>query len=533
MNISSIDNYRTSQRIHPLSLLAQMSSRQSNGCLRVSDGSTSWWIYLNNGDLVHASHSVSPFKRLERHLRQMGNDIPSLGATVRGQVHQLFNTVPERDIDWLNPPDYLAIRWLVEKRHLTMAQAATLLEAMAKEVLEAFLQIREGVHELIDCSAFMSSSLLCLLELRPIVEACQQRLRERGVGRVSPSSYSSTSDGSRSSSRKNKRRQDSAAPPARRTSIPSFGSGSRSSDSREPDNTFRVEDASFGNPASMSSDFPPALPNNPSARSSSNVPPAPASRNPAPDLTKPPKFYSQPGSESMAQFGTPTPRPSNTSQKSSSQKSSSSKGTGRSSSSGSSHSKSSFGAKPPSSRSSGKPPVGRGPGLPTPRPSAYQESGEVESQRKPSTQGQPQVPVGYPASLGAPPKAASKIPGEKIYKVACIDDSPMILHMIEAFLEDKSFAVIKINDPVRALMELMRTKPDIILMDITMPNLDGYELCALLRSRPDFRNTPIVMVTGSKGLIDRAKARLVKASGYLTKPFNQTQLLKIIFKLLK
>ena len=86
-----------------------------------------------------------------------------------------------------------------------------------------------------------------------------------------------------------------------------------------------------------------------------------------------------------------------------------------------------------------------------------------------------------------------------------------------------------ISDPVKALMQVMRCRPDLILLDVTMPNLDGYELCSLLRRHPSFRNTPIVMVTGNTGFIDRAKAKLVRSSGYLTKPFSQSELLKMVF----
>ena len=115
------------------------------------------------------------------------------------------------------------------------------------------------------------------------------------------------------------------------------------------------------------------------------------------------------------------------------------------------------------------------------------------------------------------------------HTIACIDDSPTVLHAMQEFLDDKSLTVILISDPVKALMQIMRSKPDLILLDVTMPNLDGYELCSLLRRHPNFKNTPIVMVTGNTGLIDRAKAKLVRASGYLTKPFSQSDLLKIVF----
>lgn len=117
-----------------------------------------------------------------------------------------------------------------------------------------------------------------------------------------------------------------------------------------------------------------------------------------------------------------------------------------------------------------------------------------------------------------------------IYKVLCIDDSPTIIKAIKGFLDPQIFSVIGVEDPLKALMQILSSKPDVILLDISMPNLDGYELCSLLRKHPDFRNTPIIMVTGRTALIDRARAKLVRASGYLTKPFTRAELLKAVFK---
>ncbi|MDZ7959650.1 MAG: response regulator [Aulosira sp. DedQUE10] len=119
---------------------------------------------------------------------------------------------------------------------------------------------------------------------------------------------------------------------------------------------------------------------------------------------------------------------------------------------------------------------------------------------------------------------------KKVYTIFCIDDSPSVLNAIKSFLDEQMFSVIGVTDSLKALMEILRTKPDLILLDITMPHLDGYELCSLLRKHSQFKNTPVIMVTGKTGLIDRAKAKIVKASGYLTKPFTQGDLLKIIFQ---
>ncbi|MGC1308089.1 MAG: response regulator [Phormidesmis sp.] len=135
-----------------------------------------------------------------------------------------------------------------------------------------------------------------------------------------------------------------------------------------------------------------------------------------------------------------------------------------------------------------------------------------------------------PVSTGGRTRPGPDSLKKTTYTVACIDDSPTVLNAIQKFLEDQSLSVVAINDPVKALMQIVRSKPDLILLDITMPNLDGYELCALLRRHPRYKRTPIVMVTGNTGLIDRARAKLVRSSGYLTKPFTQSDLLKMVFK---
>ncbi|OKH51749.1 hypothetical protein NIES2101_17545 [Calothrix sp. HK-06] len=118
---------------------------------------------------------------------------------------------------------------------------------------------------------------------------------------------------------------------------------------------------------------------------------------------------------------------------------------------------------------------------------------------------------------------------QKPYKVLCIDDSPTMLKTIKSLLDEQIFTVTSIDDPLKGLMQILRIKPDIILLDVSMPNLDGYQLCSLLRKHSDFRNTPVVMVTGKTGFLDKARAKMVKASGYLSKPFSKADLLKVLF----
>ncbi len=131
-------------------------------------------------------------------------------------------------------------------------------------------------------------------------------------------------------------------------------------------------------------------------------------------------------------------------------------------------------------------------------------------------------------TLQDPPTAPNK--AAAIYTIACIDDSPTILNEMKRFLNDETFTVYAISDPLKALIQVIRLKPDLILLDIGMPNIDGYKLCRLLRNHSLFTNTPIVMVTGNTGIIDRAKAKFAGASDYLTKPFTKSELLEVVFR---
>jgi two-component system, chemotaxis family, response regulator PixG len=116
------------------------------------------------------------------------------------------------------------------------------------------------------------------------------------------------------------------------------------------------------------------------------------------------------------------------------------------------------------------------------------------------------------------------------YKIACVDDSPTILREINRFLDGDSFKVFPIVDSGTALMKIIRINPDIILLDVGMPTIDGYKLCSMLRKHPAFKKTPIVMVTGNTGIIDRAKAKMAGSTDYMTKPFTQAGLIDMVSK---
>ncbi len=120
----------------------------------------------------------------------------------------------------------------------------------------------------------------------------------------------------------------------------------------------------------------------------------------------------------------------------------------------------------------------------------------------------------------------------KPWKIVCIDDSPTILSEIQRFLSQEKFEITAIDDPVQAVSKIFSINPDLILLDITMPRINGYKLCGLLRSSGKCDDLPIIMVTGNTGLVDKARAKLAGATDYFTKPFTQESLNQIISKYL-
>lgn len=115
-------------------------------------------------------------------------------------------------------------------------------------------------------------------------------------------------------------------------------------------------------------------------------------------------------------------------------------------------------------------------------------------------------------------------------KIICVDDSPSMLQVVGRILGNHDFEIFAISDPVKALREIINMKPDLIFLDVEMPNLDGYKLCRLLRNHSQFPKTPIVMVTGNTGFLGRAKAKIAGATDYLTKPFSRAELESMVFK---
>ncbi|MEO0012893.1 MAG: hypothetical protein RLZZ535_1282 [Cyanobacteriota bacterium] len=112
--------------------------------------------------------------------------------------------------------------------------------------------------------------------------------------------------------------------------------------------------------------------------------------------------------------------------------------------------------------------------------------------------------------------------------IACVDDSPMVSHLMEQIVSMAGYRFLAVNDPQDAAQVLMSCQPDLIFLDVVMPKVNGYDLCAQLRRSPEFAQTPIIFLTSSSGVVDRLRAKMVGSSDFLRKTVDADELVQKI-----
>lgn len=394
-----------------LDSLTKLSGDRVDGCLKVAYNSFHFFIYLNDGKITYATHSLEPFERLERHLRRLGQEILTLKNEVRSQLTLLFDE--EENNFKEQPKDYEAILWLLERKYLTERQAELLIQRLIQEVFESYLLIKDE-YKIIFISDLILTTTISQLELLSIISKCQKRLKIWQS--LSPHILSSYQR-------------------------PYFFSKPGSKPEEEKIGKI-IRGFSFRQLA--------ALLNQDELELARKIHPLIISKK---IIIRAPQS-----------------------------------------------------------------PFDRLPLIPIPT-----KKNSKNYLKEESSQDQSNI------NFSDFSKSSVK---QKQWKIVCIDDSPTILNEISRFLSRDEFSIFPITEPLKALMKIIRIKPDLILMDVGMPNIDGYKLCSLIRKYSAFQNTPIVMATGNKGLIDRAKARMAGATDYMTKPFTQKDLLSMVFKYL-
>src|SRR5512146_1371019 len=116
-----------------------------------------------------------------------------------------------------------------------------------------------------------------------------------------------------------------------------------------------------------------------------------------------------------------------------------------------------------------------------------------------------------------------------------VDDSHMICRIVEVSLAHYGISSVPFYsgvDALNALNDGAVPVPDLVLLDISMPDMSGYDVASMLNGNKAFKSVPIVMLSGHDGIFDRLKARRVGADDFISKPFDKPQLVRKIFPLL-
>lgn len=116
--------------------------------------------------------------------------------------------------------------------------------------------------------------------------------------------------------------------------------------------------------------------------------------------------------------------------------------------------------------------------------------------------------------------------------VMVIDDSQVIRKTANLFLK-QDYNVVLVEDGFAALSEVIKTSPDIIFVDLIMPNMTGYDFCELMKNHEDFAHIPIIILSSKDSVFDIARAKMLGADDYLTKPFQKEELHASIIKFVK
>jgi twitching motility two-component system response regulator PilG len=112
--------------------------------------------------------------------------------------------------------------------------------------------------------------------------------------------------------------------------------------------------------------------------------------------------------------------------------------------------------------------------------------------------------------------------------VLVVDDSPTVRKIVQLTLQRERMQVLTAADGLSALATVADAHPDLILLDIMLPRMDGYNICQVIRKKSEYRDLPIIMLSGKDGLFDKMRGKLAGSSDYITKPFDSTDLVQTV-----
>ena len=113
-------------------------------------------------------------------------------------------------------------------------------------------------------------------------------------------------------------------------------------------------------------------------------------------------------------------------------------------------------------------------------------------------------------------------------RIVVVDDSVGMRTVTKSLLEKAGYEVETAGDGFEALSRIVEFHPQLILIDVMIPRVNGYQVCAVIKQNPMFKDIPIILLGARDSLYDRVRGRMVGASQYLLKPFSRDELLEVI-----
>lgn len=117
-------------------------------------------------------------------------------------------------------------------------------------------------------------------------------------------------------------------------------------------------------------------------------------------------------------------------------------------------------------------------------------------------------------------------------KILIVEDEESLLRLESILLISKGYDVIGARNGQEALDAILIQRPDLVLLDIMLPEIDGFEVCSRIKSNPETEGIPVIMVTAKKTADDMARGEAVGADWYITKPFKSAMVIETIQRFL-
>ncbi|OEU57841.1 MAG: two-component system response regulator [Desulfuromonadales bacterium C00003096] len=116
--------------------------------------------------------------------------------------------------------------------------------------------------------------------------------------------------------------------------------------------------------------------------------------------------------------------------------------------------------------------------------------------------------------------------------ILIVEDEESLLRLASILLISKGYDVIGASNGQQALDAVLTHRPDLVLLDIMLPEIDGFEVCSRIKSNPETEEIPVIMVTAKKTGEDMARGEAVGADWYITKPFKSAMVIETIQRFL-